>query len=208
MPIKYRRFENFQLWQTKVGSDSYAQESEGLCLLGESEVFRLRGITNPRRKREYILSRALIRYALSQVFSYPVDYWILTECSNAPPSVKNLPTPVFFSLSHSDSNIYFVLAKRPIGIDVELIKPRDNIHALAQQFMHANELIQLEEAADELFFYRTWSAKEAYFKALTPEVQASMVMSEVLIASVLNEEAWYQVDFSDQQFSRVVVARR
>lgn len=207
MPIKYRDFEHFQLWQVKVGNDSHDLESEGLHLLGKSEVYRLRGITNPRRKREYILSRALIRYALSQVFEFPKEYWNLIECEHAPPYINNLPRPVFFSLSHSDSHIYFVLASKPIGIDVEVIKLRNNAPELAQEFMHRNELIELGTTADELFFYRTWSAKEAYFKALTAEEQASTVMSEVLIESVLNNGAWYQLDFSDQQFSRVVMVR-
>ena len=191
----------------KVGNESLEMESTVLPFLSDSEVKRLRRISNPRRRREYLLSRAVLRQALTQIFALPLNDWEITERDNALPSITNLPSPVFYSLSHSDSEINFVLADRAIGIDLEVIKPRKNLCELAQQFMHPDELTSLGTPADVWFFYRTWSAKEAYFKALSSEEQVSTVLSDVLIWTVLHKDTWQQTDLTDEQFSRIVVVQ-
>ncbi|MEI8649730.1 4'-phosphopantetheinyl transferase superfamily protein [Paraglaciecola sp. Hal342] len=76
---------------------------------------------------------------------------------------------------------------------------------LAQQFMHVNELNCLGTPEEVLYFYRTWSAKEAYFKALSGENQLSTVLSEIQIWPLLNNGGWQQTDLTDEHFSRIVV---
>lgn len=176
-----------------------------LPFLSNSEVKRLSDISSPRRKREYLLSRTLIRYALKQVFALPFNHWDIIECNGARFRINNLPTPVFYSLSHSDGEISFVMAPKAIGIDIEVIKSRKNLRELAQQFMHVNELNCLGTPEEVLYFYRTWSAKEAYFKALSGENQLSTVLSEIQIWPLLNNGEWQQTDLTDEHFSRIVV---
>ncbi len=62
-----------------------------------------------------------------------------------------------------------VACDREVGVDVEDIRPRRSLDAIASQQFHPHERKNLEaaEGADKLSeFYRIWTCKEAYLKGL------------------------------------------
>jgi 4'-phosphopantetheinyl transferase len=95
-----------------------------------------------------------------------------------------------FSLSHcADRAIYAFGWDREIGIDLELPRPGADVAGLAARFFskaEAARLASLSKAEQESQFYRLWTAKEAYAKALGKGLS--------LIAEEPDADARFQVE--------------
>ena len=76
------------------------------------------------------------------------------------------PKGTCFNVSHSGDWTVLALADNEVGVDIQQIKPVD-LH-LAKRFFAEEEWKQIEAAGDraEALFYRFWTVKEAYLKAL------------------------------------------
>jgi 4'-phosphopantetheinyl transferase len=77
------------------------------------------------------------------------------------------PSPLRFNLSHSgDAALIAVATEREVGVDLELVKQRRDIPALARRVLVSSERAAVSEAADPAHaFHRHWVAKEAFVKA-------------------------------------------
>lgn len=76
------------------------------------------------------------------------------------------PKGVFFNLSHSGDWTVIAVSDGEVGVDIQQVKPVDM--RLATRFFSADEGRILAEAGDgaKALFYRLWTVKEAYLKAL------------------------------------------
>ena len=76
------------------------------------------------------------------------------------------PQGVHFNLSHSGGWTVVALSDNEVGVDIQQVKPLDM--RLAKRFFTENEWRQIEGAGDGAaeLFYRLWTVKEAYLKAL------------------------------------------
>ncbi|OYD97792.1 4'-phosphopantetheinyl transferase [Nostoc sp. 'Peltigera membranacea cyanobiont' 210A] len=101
-----------------------------------------------------------------------------------------------FNLSHSQGlGLCAVNCTRPIGVDLEYIRPMSDIEALAKRFFLPREyemLRSLSPNQQQEVFFRYWTCKEAYLKAtgdglsqleqievsLTPTEPAKLEISE------------------------------
>ncbi|MEH1804693.1 4'-phosphopantetheinyl transferase HetI [Nostoc sp.] len=74
-----------------------------------------------------------------------------------------------FNLSHSQGlGLCAVNCTRPIGVDLEYIRPMSDIEALAKRFFLPREyemLRSLSPNQQQEIFFRYWTCKEAYLKA-------------------------------------------
>lgn len=86
------------------------------------------------------------------------------------PSVQGVPCAPSFNVSHShDWGLIAITATGDLGIDVERIEPRTSWNGLARRFYSPREFAQLEALAPAQQlegFYRTWTGKEAFIKAI------------------------------------------
>jgi 4'-phosphopantetheinyl transferase len=91
-----------------------------------------------------------------------------------------------FNLSHSGNwALLAVTRDRPVGVDIERIKPVAELEKLTARFLLAAEherIVALDEADRLLAFFRTWTCKEAYLKA-TGEGLGQLKSLEVLVES-------------------------
>jgi len=74
-----------------------------------------------------------------------------------------------FNLSHSGSWALAAVARAPVGIDVERLRPIDRLDRLAERWCTAAErarLAALDGAEREAHFLACWTAKEALLKAI------------------------------------------
>lgn len=68
-----------------------------------------------------------------------------------------------FSLSHSGNYVLIAIGTRPLGVDIECIRPR--AEKLPQYALTAAEFeIFLEQGGDWAAFYHLWTKKEAFVK--------------------------------------------
>lgn len=78
-------------------------------------------------------------------------------------------TGPFFNLSHSGKLALIAIASAEIGIDLEKVRHLESLTAIARSRFSPSEfaaLDALEDAQRQLAFYRCWTRKEAYLKAL------------------------------------------
>ena len=124
------------------------------------------------------VARAATRIVLAEELETdPVEVAISRECAHCGHPVHGRPTVagndrVSFSLSHSGTYAVIALAAdgARVGVDVEEIRPRTRIDALAARVLNDDEHAAWSSIDDERervrSFLAVWTAKEAYLKAL------------------------------------------
>lgn len=183
LPDNFPPCAALQLWFARVGELTACIEQSVQTLFSQSEHQRLEATSNSNKRREYLLSRALMRHALTQQFGYSKHHWHFIEQANQAPTITNLPDHVFFSLTHSKGSICFALASYPVGVDLEKIRENRDFKSLAKAMMSTQEITLLEQQPDKLAenFYRNWCAKEAYYKMLPNEQQSRLTLKELSV---------------------------
>lgn len=78
--------------------------------------------------------------------------------------------PVEFNVTHSGQFSLLAFSRgRPVGVDVEQVRPRKSLELVAEHHFADTELAAVLAAADTAQrrrrFYRVWTRKEAYMKA-------------------------------------------
>jgi 4'-phosphopantetheinyl transferase len=85
------------------------------------------------------------------------------------------PEQINFNLSHSGEILLIALAiNQRIGIDVELIKPMEDINRMVELYFSKSEnerYASLPEPERALAFYSAWTRKEAYLKSIGEGLQ-------------------------------------
>ena len=96
-------------------------------------------------------------------------------------------TGPYFSLTHSHGlAIIAVSPEKPIGVDLEYVRPRHALEQIAARFFSAREQATLFAlpAVDRLVaFYRCWTRKEAFIKAIGEGLHHPLNQFDVSLAS-------------------------
>jgi len=211
LPNSSKFIEPPQLWITRVGEDTKLLEQETVLLLSQSEKRRLDATKSITKRREYLLSRALMRHAFSQRFNLPISEWDFIDKPNAAPVITNLQDKIFFSLSHSKGYICFVISPFPVGIDIEAINSQRNFSALADFFMSDEEKnILLNTAmnhdAQAKYFYRIWCATEAFYKATNVQYKANKITKSSILQT-LEDDDWNISEFLIDSFMLSIISK-
>ncbi len=77
--------------------------------------------------------------------------------------------PLHFNVSHSRTTIAIAVAPRPVGLDIEAVRPIPDMRALLCQFAGPRTLATYDSLPDGIakacHFYRFWTLAEAFVKA-------------------------------------------
>lgn len=118
---------------------------------------------NEAARRLSLGAGLLLRFALQEA-GLTAGEPALTACGK--PFFPALPD-FHFSLSHSGERVLCAVSSSPIGCDIE--QPRRYDPALARRFFHPDEsalLFSLPEAEQPAAFFRLWTCKESFMKAI------------------------------------------
>jgi 4'-phosphopantetheinyl transferase len=192
-----------QLWFSRLSDSTIEIEQSIQKLFSPSETKRLESIKSDNRRREYLLSRALMRHALSQKFHLHEKDWLFIEQPESAPVIHNLPENTYFSLSHSRGLICFAISGCPMGIDIEASSKRRDFPALATMFMNKEELDYLirNESTEIDYFYRVWCAKEAYYKSLPPSEQSTTSLRNFCFSDLTeSDNDWHLIESKIEQY--------
>lgn len=192
-----------QLWFSRLSDSTIEIEQSIQKLLSPSETKRLESIKSDNRRREYLLSRALMRHALSQKFHLQEKDWQFIEQPESAPVIHNLPENIYFSLSHSRGFICFAISSCPMGIDIEASNKRRDFPALAAMFMNNEELDNLvqNESTEIDYFYRVWCAKEAYYKSLPSSEQKATLLKKIRFSALIeSDDNWHLIEGKIDQY--------
>lgn len=155
------------IWATSL--DRTSGETERLrSLLSEDELERAARFKFDVLARRFIAGRGILRSLLgAYAQAEPADLQFRYESGK--PSLATQPSvPLHFNLAHADElAVYAVSHSSPIGIDVECVAPMPDATDIAANYFAPGEIRRLAGAPDTAeSFYRCWTRKEAFVKAL------------------------------------------
>lgn len=137
--------------------------------LGAAEKERIDRLKFETDKTRYTACRSALRYLLGAYCSVPPGELGFSTGPSGKPSLIAGRGPGF-SVSHTGDLAVIAISRAPdIGVDIEAIRSLDDPAGLASSVFHADELAQLSRYyGAELIarFFKGWTRKEAYLKAL------------------------------------------
>lgn len=181
------------IWQLPLGDGEQVAASLvpwSTCLSAAERDRMARFVFEPDRIK-YGLSRGGLRQLLGRYLDCPPAALEFTYSAQGKPSLtrpSQLPT-LHFNLSHSGNWVaYGISCDRPLGIDIEQIRPLQRAQALAARCLTAAEYSawsQLPAEAAQRQFFAYWTSKEAYLKATGQGLTGSMTGIQADLAAGL-----------------------
>jgi 4'-phosphopantetheinyl transferase len=146
-------------------------------LLSEDERARWQRFRLDRNRHEYLITRALVRTALSQYHPLAPEAWRFQANEYGKPS-SDPDCGLRFNLSNSLDLVVCLISKGvEVGVDVEPYERAEQIAELAPKVFSQSELAQLAALSNRDGLDRAlslWTLKEAYIKATGMGLSLSM----------------------------------
>ncbi len=148
--------------------------------LGADTRAVLSTLTRDSVRRRFVLSRLLLRMAVSQYVECDPATLVVTERRGGAPLVTRTDgDQPCLSLSHSGNWIACAVSADPIGVDIEDTTRVRDLHAISAWFYSDPEHAWMLRQADlSLAFYRLWTGKEAVFK-LAHQLGGAMPLQQI-----------------------------
>ena len=161
---------DIQLWH--VSLDRPPEEAERLAaVLAPDERSRANRFRDAALGRRFVVGRATLRQLLGRQLSRdPKEIGFTYGAAGKPELIDLSSHGLHFNLTHSQGvAIIAVSPGRPIGVDVERIRPDFAGEEIAARFFSPREQAMLSALpADQRIesFFRCWTRKEAFIKLL------------------------------------------
>ncbi len=140
-------------------------------VLNEQERSRARRFLRPYDHKHFIAARGILRTLLGgyiRVEPRAIKFVLGTYGKPALDPKIHL-SPLRFNISHSHGYALFAFTnERDIGVDIEHMRPIENMEDIVRRFFSAHEaatLLALPLHDRERAFYACWTRKEAFIKA-------------------------------------------
>jgi 4'-phosphopantetheinyl transferase len=149
-------------------------------LLSPDEIARAERFYFQRHHDAFVAARAGLRNTLSRYVSLSPEALTFRYGDAGKPE---LPEQIFggevaFNLSHSGDWAILAVARRgPLGVDIERTRAMNDAAGLARRYFSAAEVAvweSLAPAEQTAAFFRCWTRKEAYLKALGDGLRAPL----------------------------------
>lgn len=170
--IKPIQSGDIHLWQCQPDQ---INDSELLLsyknLLTEDELTRQQRYRFPKDQHNALITRAFIRYVLSQYADISPQDWRFIKGEKDKPEIANssLLLPLRFNLSHTDGLIICAITlDDDIGCDIENTTRDNDVLAIADRYFSPSEiraLFSLPTDQQRSRFFDYWTLKESYIKA-------------------------------------------
>ena len=133
-----------------------------------SEQGRLENMLSPKRQKEFITGHFLARCALATYLKCAPTQIVLETLQSGAVIVADHPD-VYLSLSHSNNALALAVARQPVGLDIEWIRPKENFEELLGQIDSLPQAHWLMQKGCTLgqAFYMLWTKREAKYKLQT-----------------------------------------
>jgi 4'-phosphopantetheinyl transferase len=125
-----------------------------------------------RDRKHFIAGRGILRSILGRYLNLEPAQLEFSYGSRGKPALANLGMgeTLSFNLSHSHELALYAIAHTSwVGIDLEHIRPMDKVEQLVKRFFSAREyavICSLPDDQKQEAFFRAWTCKEAYLKAI------------------------------------------
>jgi 4'-phosphopantetheinyl transferase len=165
-----------ELLAVAAGEGMAARRSDWRTMLSIAEQRRADGFHAEQHRRDYLMAHVGLRVVLGRlVAASPALLHFQTEDGVKPSLLAEWGTDaerldLCFNLSHTQGAVLIAVAQgHEIGVDVEWQRPMEDLEGMARTVMSDTEAAHWQKLAQELrcrAFYRLWTRKESYLKAI------------------------------------------
>lgn len=160
------------VWLVFDGQSDDQRLREYAALLAPDEIERARKFRDEPRRRQFVVTRALTRIALSNyVAGVAPEEWRFVAGAHGKPELapEFAPHGLYFNAAHTAGLVALAVARVPdIGVDVENLVDGHPPFAIASRYFDADEVRDLEAlpiGEKRVRFYALWTLKESWLKA-------------------------------------------
>jgi len=159
---------NVHVWEYEIGSDhSLDPEVLKTVIKDEEFAFAASFYKEPRPRFEFLISRFNLRRVLSQYLEKLPHQIEIKKSSSGKPFLDESDRPTFFSLSHSKNRgLIAVHNHEQVGCDIEYCDAIRIEPELLEVSFSERERSLFEKPVTPESFFRRWTLKEAYLKAI------------------------------------------
>jgi len=157
--------------------------------LTPDEIDRAARFRFHRHGSRFIASRGILRAILAQYLGLHARDLHFEYTPYGKPSLVAVSesTPLQFNLSHAGGlALYAVACDRPVGIDIEVVRPDVDLDLLAKRFFSPQEQAELFALPIQVrteAFFRCWVRKEAYIKGCGEGLSLALNTFSVSVAN-------------------------
>jgi 4'-phosphopantetheinyl transferase len=173
--------------------------------LSDEERRRMADFGSPIRRRSFCLGRTAARTLLGELLGIPpdrVDLQVRPDGSIAAPG-----TGLNVSIAHAGPHAVALAGERPLGVDLEEVRPRDP--RLRNRIAHPDDRLPADLSDDEALVL-LWTVKEAVLKAagtgLRRPPRSLRVDLDAGAGSVEDGSGVWRVDYEKREGFWVAVA--
>jgi 4'-phosphopantetheinyl transferase len=159
------------VWRTRLEQPP-ERVDEFLRTLVDEERTRASRFHFDKHRRHFVVARGVLRLLLSRYLETRPEDVRFHYSSYGKPLLdgEHRASSLRFNASHSgEIALYAFIQDYEIGVDVEYIKPEFITEGIAERFFSTSEIQTLNvlaEAERPAQFFRLWTRKEAYIKAV------------------------------------------
>jgi 4'-phosphopantetheinyl transferase len=153
--------------------------------LSEEEKIRANKFKFERLQNRFIVCRSILRILLGKYLNIKPSEIVFHYGKKGKPSLAKSCNHlgIEFNLSHSENfALYGFTLNRKIGVDLEYRREINELEKLVKRFFHSREyelLSKLENKQKQNLFFKIWTAKEAYLKALGTGISEGLDKIEI-----------------------------
>jgi 4'-phosphopantetheinyl transferase len=166
----------------------HSEQSYFESLLAEDEIDRANRFHFHKDRERFVAGRGMLRVILSSYVGVPPGEIIFTYGSRGKPGLQPQVglSGIEFNLAHSHGMaIYAITQDRSVGVDIESIQGNFPIEDIAKNFFSVAEISALQALPNTLrteAFFKCWTRKEAFIKALGDGLSCPLSEFDVSLA--------------------------
>ncbi len=166
------------------------------AVLSQEERQRARQFRYEEHRRSFVVSRGILRNLLSRYTSLKPDQVKFKYTLAGKPHLANAEgnSDICFNLSHAGMLVLYAFSwGRQVGIDVECIRPMDEMDQVAAMNFAPGEYreYRMLSSQDKLrAFYNGWTRKEAFIKATGDGLSFPLQEIEVSLRQYEPAQLW------------------
>jgi len=171
----------------RLDCDARAAE-EALALLADDERDRAARYSLERERRRFVVARATLRRLLGERLGVSPRSIALTQGAHGKPALAApfSASGLRFNVSHSDGLAAYAFSPRgEVGVDIEAVRAMPDADPIARRFFSERECrdyFSLAPAERCRAFFRCWTRKEAFIKALGDGLSHPLAAFDVSLA--------------------------
>lgn len=161
--------DEVHVWRIQLSSVA-SNETRWRQILSEDECARASRFRFPKDREYFTATRALLRTLLARYCAHDSKAIEFKYSDKGKPSLQAPACDIDFNVSHSGDVAMLAFAReRTLGVDVEVVREDCEFEAISRRFFSVQEqqqLTALPEPERAQGFFRCWTRKEAYIKAV------------------------------------------